>query len=341
MFFSVIVPVYKVEKYLTACIESVLNQTFSDFELILVDDGSPDNCPKICDDYKEKDARIKVVHKQNGGLASARRAGIKVAEGDYVFNLDSDDCIEEDTLECAYKIIKDTDCEIVSFSYKWVKNGQTVGITNDGLEEGFYDKKDIEKHIWTRLLMDENMNHVSYYLSGKAVKREFLTPHQLNVSEKISLGEDLCCVVPCYLDAKSVYISKKEAYLYTVRDDSLSKEFNTKQIKLVEDVIKEICKTDINKIADFEKQLCRYSCFMCFTVLAAAAEGDYFKNINELKDNIINSSHNEKIKFAEFKNISVKSRISIFLMKKKCYKLSFYFLNLCKKIKSVLKRGTL
>ena len=94
MFFSVIVPVYKVEKYLPNCIESVLNQTFSDFELILVDDGSPDSCPEICDSYKEKDSRIKVVHKPNGGLASARRAGIKVAEGEYVYNLDSDDLIE-------------------------------------------------------------------------------------------------------------------------------------------------------------------------------------------------------------------------------------------------------
>ena len=125
MFFSVIVPVYNVEKYLSDCIESVLTQTFSDFELILVDDGSLDSCPVICDDYKEKDNRIKVIHKSNGGLASARRAGIKVAEGDYVFNLDSDDLIVNDVLECAYKIIKDTNCEIVSFSYKWVKNGDT------------------------------------------------------------------------------------------------------------------------------------------------------------------------------------------------------------------------
>ena len=94
MFFSVIVPVYKVKDYLANCIESVLKQTFSDFELILVDDGSPDTCPEICDSYKEKDERIKVIHKPNGGLASARRAGIKLAEGEYVFNLDSDDLLK-------------------------------------------------------------------------------------------------------------------------------------------------------------------------------------------------------------------------------------------------------
>ncbi len=339
MFFSVIVPVYKVEKYLSDCIESVLNQTFTDFELILVDDGSPDACPEICDDYKEKDARIKVIHKTNGGLASARRAGIKVARGEYVFNLDSDDLIEKDTLECAYKIISDTECEIVSFSYRWVKNGQTVNITNDCLDEGFYDEKDIEKHVYPRLLMDKNMNHISYYLSGKAVKRELLTPLQLGVSEKISLGEDLCCTVPCYLNAKSVYLSKKTAYLYTVREDSISKEFNTKQIYLIEDVINEICKKNIEKVIDFEEQLCRYSCFMCFTILASAAEGNHFKSIKSIKENITNSLHAEKIACAEFENISLKSRVSILLMKKKCYTTAFYFLNLCKNIKKFLKKG--
>lgn len=339
MFFSVIVPVYRVEKYLPDAIESVLNQTFSDFELILVDDGSPDRCPVICDRYKEKDDRIKVIHKPNGGLASARRAGIKEAQGDYIFNLDSDDLIENDTLECAYKIINDTNCDIVSFSYRWIKNGKTVNVTNDGLQEGLYTGRDIEKHIYPRLLMDKDMNHISYYLSGKAVKREFLLPHQLGVSETISLGEDLCCIVPCYLHAKSVYISKKEAYLYTVRVDSLSKEFNTKQIYLVEDVINEISKNQTEKVVDFKEQLCRYSCFMCFTILAAAAEGNHFKSIKAIKENILNSLHNEKIQCAEFENISIKSRISVFLMKKKYYKAAFYFLNLCKNIKKVFRKG--
>ncbi len=338
MFFSVIVPIYKVEEYLRTCIESVLNQTFSDFELILVDDGSPDTCPAICDEYAEKDERIKVVHKENGGLASARRAGIKVACGKYVFNLDSDDLIEKDTLEYAYNKIIETDCEIVSFSYKWVRNGQEINVTNDCLDEGFYDRSAIEKHILPKLLMDKNMEHVSYYLSGKAIKREFLTPHQLGVSETISLGEDFCCVVPCYLNAQSVYISKKTAYLYTARDNSLSKEFNPKQIILIENVINEICKNDVSKIVDFDQQLCRYSCFMCFAILASAAEGNFFNKLKDIKYNIKNSLHNEKIARAEFESLSPKSRITIFLMKKNCYKTAFYFLNLCKNIKAILGR---
>ena len=147
MFFSVIVPVYKVEKYLPDCINSILGQTFGDFEIILVDDGSPDLCGDICDNYAKTDDRIKVIHKENGGLASARRTGIKLASGDYVFNLDSDDLIEKDTLECAHKIITETNAEIVSFAYRWVKNSKTVSVTDDGIDEGLYLKKDIEKRV--------------------------------------------------------------------------------------------------------------------------------------------------------------------------------------------------
>ena len=99
IFISVIVPVYKVEKYLHRCIDSVLAQTFTDFELILVDDGSPDNCGKICDEYAEKDERIHVIHKENGGLSSARNAGLDIATGDYIVFIDSDDYVENCLLQ--------------------------------------------------------------------------------------------------------------------------------------------------------------------------------------------------------------------------------------------------
>ena len=98
-FFSIIVPVYNVEKYIAKCIESILQQSFSDFELILVDDGSPDNCGEICDKYAEKDNRISVIHKENGGLSSARNCGLKQVHGQYVMFVDSDDWLLPDALE--------------------------------------------------------------------------------------------------------------------------------------------------------------------------------------------------------------------------------------------------
>ncbi len=339
MFFSVIVPVYKVEDYLENCIKSVLSQSFSDFELILVDDGSPDNCPQICESYKEKDSRIKVVHKENGGLVSARQAGIRVASGEYIYNLDSDDLIEKDALTEAHRIILETNCEIVSFGRKWVKGDRVLKITDDRLDEGLYKGKEIEKYIYPKLLCDKNMDHVLCYITGKAIKREIILPFQLAVDEKISLGEDLCCIIPCYLQAESVYISKKDNYLYTIREDSLSKEFNSKQIYLIEKVINELKKKDVSKVSDFEKQLCRYSCFMCFAILASAAEGDYFNSIKAIKENIKNSVHKEKISHAEFENITLKSRITVALMKRGLYSTAFYFLNMCKNIKRIIKKG--
>ena len=99
MLFSIIVPVYKVENYLEDCIESILHQSYKDFELILIDDGSPDKSPEICDEYNAKDDRISVIHKKNGGLSSARNAGLDNANGEYIVFIDSDDILREGALE--------------------------------------------------------------------------------------------------------------------------------------------------------------------------------------------------------------------------------------------------
>ena len=117
---SVIMPVYKVEQYLEKSINSVLNQTFTDFELILVDDGSPDNCPKMCDDYAKKDGRIIVIHKENGGLSSARNAGLDIATGEYVYFIDSDDYIELNLLQVCVDHM-DQGYDFVCFAHKRIE----------------------------------------------------------------------------------------------------------------------------------------------------------------------------------------------------------------------------
>ena len=109
---SVIVPIYNVEKYLARCVDSIVNQTYKNLEIILVDDGSPDRCPQMCDDYAEKDSRIKVIHKKNGGLSDARNAGMAVATGEYISFIDSDDWIETSMFELLLNNIFQYDCEI-------------------------------------------------------------------------------------------------------------------------------------------------------------------------------------------------------------------------------------
>ena len=114
---SVIIPVYKVEKYLDRCLESIVNQTYKNLEIILIDDGSPDNCPAICDEYAQKDSRIKVIHKANGGVSSARNKGIDVATGDYIGFVDSDDWIEPDMYETLIKNAEQYNSDISRCSY--------------------------------------------------------------------------------------------------------------------------------------------------------------------------------------------------------------------------------
>ena len=117
---SVIVPVYNVQPYLVQCVESIRTQTFCDLEIILVDDGSSDECPRLCDEYAAKDARIKVIHKSNGGLSDARNAGVKIAVGEWIYFADSDDWLESDAIEKLYGFAITNDCNVVQGNMYYV-----------------------------------------------------------------------------------------------------------------------------------------------------------------------------------------------------------------------------
>lgn len=166
---SIIVPIYNVEKYLRNCIDSVLYQTYPNWELILVDDGSPDNCPAICDEYASKDNRIKVIHKGNGGLSSARNAALNIINGGYVFFIDSDDFIHPDTLKDCIELSQKNDADIVQFSYLQGKDGSFPNITKSK-EIKYFDNHSIfysriqktiiwnklyKSHLWENIRMPE------------------------------------------------------------------------------------------------------------------------------------------------------------------------------------------
>ncbi len=162
---SIIVPVYKVEKYLSKCIDSIINQTYKNLEIILVDDGSPDNCPKICDGYAKKDKRIKIIHKENGGLSSARNAGLDIMTGEFVAFLDSDDYIEPtyieimaekqvkynaDLVNCGVKdIIENTGEEIIKVSVK-----EDVVLENEEIIKQFFSTYNLTV-AWNKLYRKE------------------------------------------------------------------------------------------------------------------------------------------------------------------------------------------
>ncbi len=172
---SVIVPVYKVEKYLDECIESVLAQTFRDIELILVDDGSPDNCPKMCDEWAKKDARIRVIHQPNGGLSNARNTGVKNSSGEYVCFIDSDDLISPLYCETLHNLLKDTEydfsaCGVLRFPDGTIPSPsvtETVveSVSNTDFLEMQFQRK-TEFGVWNKLYRRELFEKLSF-MEGK------------------------------------------------------------------------------------------------------------------------------------------------------------------------------
>lgn len=175
---SVIIPVYNVEKTLSRCIESVLNQTFKDFEIILVDDGSPDNSGKICDEYAEKYDFIRVIHKENEGLGPTRNRGVKEALGKYIYHCDSDDWIKPETLEDAYNSAVANDSDVVIFGY-------TLYTEENGVLKE-YSQANVKKQVYT-----ENSSVVDFFLENidnyfivqsacnRLVKRKFLLDNDI------------------------------------------------------------------------------------------------------------------------------------------------------------------
>ena len=131
---SVIVSIYKVEKYLRRCVDSILNQSYTDFELLLIDDGSPDDCPQICDEYARQDDRVRVFHKPNGGLSDARNFGIDRMKGDYVSFIDSDDYVGPDYLRILMDLIKEYAVPVAAVTHLCVFNGETSFVSSNDKE---------------------------------------------------------------------------------------------------------------------------------------------------------------------------------------------------------------
>ena len=215
MKFSVLTPVYNVEKYIVECIESVINQTYSDFEFILVDDGSPDESPRICDEYAQEDSRIKVIHKENGGLISARRAAIAAASGEYCVFLDSDDYLDREALEVINKKIEETSCDCVCYGFNRVNDqGSVLWRSNDTEEKIVNEKRELYKIIFT--------NHAFNSLGRKAVRRELLSA-DFSKYYHVSMGEDLLQSIEILKNSKSVAFTTENLYNYRVNLSSITR----------------------------------------------------------------------------------------------------------------------
>ncbi len=213
---SIIVPVYKAEKYLRRCIDSILDQTYKDWELLLIDDGSPDNCGAICDEYARKDARISVFHKENGGVSSARNLGLDNVKGEYVTFVDADDCLYNDALKIFVGFAEKSNLDLVQCCYnrKFI-SGQYIGKkTNVMIPADFVKSKNLQVCV-----------------GGGMIKSSIIKENSIRFDENIRLGEDQIFIYECLTYSRRVQHISNVLYFY--RDNELSAVHNPKDEYLI------------------------------------------------------------------------------------------------------------
>lgn len=279
---SVIVPVYKVEYVVKNCIESILNQTFTDFELILVDDGSPDNSGRICDEYAKKDDRVIVIHKENGGVSSARNVGIDKAKGKYICFVDSDDYVSKDYLKTLIDVKENNKEDNIWCYFKTVdKYSEKIDCKEVSPETNL--KKYTVKDIMTL--------HEKWLDAGPVCKlyiSDIIKENNLKFDDSLSLGEDLIFNF-VYLDYtnKNIIVINKELYFYLQNNEnSLSKKYYQDMFEIYKK-INSVMYQYLNKWNCDKSQFEKYynACFFKYEVVLK----NTFSNQN-------NVSNKEKIK---------------------------------------------
>jgi len=220
---SVLVPIYRIDRYLGICVESLLNQTYKNLEIILVDDGSPDRCPEICDLYASKDERIKVIHKENGGLVSARKAALVAAKGSYIGYVDGDDWVGPGFYHSLYSSIKESDADIAIAGFSRDLFSSTKNILN-AIPSGVYEGENLDSIKKQMIANGAFYRHgITTYLWNKLFKREVIEQYQMEMDNRITIGEDAATVYPAIMASKKIVITDNCAYHYRQREDSMLK----------------------------------------------------------------------------------------------------------------------
>ncbi|WP_047546754.1 glycosyltransferase family 2 protein [Psychroserpens sp. Hel_I_66] len=250
---SVIVPVFRIEKYLPTCVVSLLEQSFHDFELILVDDGSQDSSPQICDDFAKKDSRIQVIHKENGGLLSARKEGLKNASGKYIAFVDGDDWVDKYYLDTLFKLAEANDADLVETGHFREFDGKIETIKPK--LAGVYNAKDIATEIMPKAIYNGDFceHGISTYVWNKLFKRELLELILFDVPNDIVMGEDAAITYSYLAISKGLVISKIPLYYYRQRFDSIVKSIEDPQTEFYRlGLLMSFLKTKLSHILDSE-----------------------------------------------------------------------------------------
>lgn len=223
---SIIIPVYNVEEYLDKCVQSAINQSLKDIEIILVDDESPDNCPQLCDEYAKKDSRIRVVHKKNGGLGFARNSGLEIATGEYVTFLDSDDFVELDTYENLYQIVSKDNADAIYYKLdRFYNDKDTIVVTHKEKNNVFYENqiKDLMLDVIASDLSEKAEHKVNCSSCTGVYKLSIIKQNNVSFhSERELISEDLVFNLDFLKHSKQIVFNETEYYHYRLNSKSLT-----------------------------------------------------------------------------------------------------------------------
>ena len=284
MKYSIIVPIYKVENYLEKCIESIVNQSYRNIEIILVDDGSPYKCPQICDEWAEKDSRIKVIHKNNEGLIAARKSGLKAATGDYVCFVDGDDWIEENMYECINVAVENyqPDCVITQFCYSFSDRDEK---SDYNLHKEFYSREDLMTEVFPTMLFKDRFYQFGIYPCcwTKVFKKELLERHIYNVDDRIRLGEDIAFTYPCLMECNSLAFIDEPLYHYRQNPESMTASYDPLLVDIYHLPYETIRDSSLNIDVDLSNQLPYYLLYLTNFVIRNEASTDNPKSNLEKK----------------------------------------------------------
>lgn len=287
---SMIIPVYNAEQYLKKCVDSVRAQTYGNLEIMLVDDGSTDSSGELCDAYAEKDERIRVVHKENGGLVSAWKAGVEECSGEYVSFLDSDDWIDPEMLSEMSAYLTGNDREMVISDYIIERDGGSQEYVWQKLAPGEYGRKEIEEKIFPCLLGQEE-RYITISRCMKLISKRLISENGNYTDPAIIVGEDTTIMLPVLLDCQRIVAMDHKAYYhYLYVKESMVHKYNE---KLTENIRKLIQTTDRilkdkftgDKLEEQKKHLDQESILWYFLVLKNEARGNpsgYRRNILKL-----------------------------------------------------------
>lgn len=335
---SVIVPVYNTKKYLRECIDSILAQTYHNYELILVDDGSDDGSSEICDEYAMKNEQVTVIHKENCGLLHTRKVGLSASNGEYISYIDSDDFIAPDMYEYMMGKITEYNVDIAVCNMSAVTSGEILPMLSYK-KHGYYDKKRLGEEIYPYMLFSNDPQKTGLIpsLCNKVIRKEVLEKVLLSTDNSISYGEDALCSYPCLLDSDSVFIAEdKFFYFYRKVSTSLTNAYDKKLLEkfnlLVMLLDNAFSERGFNGKNQLDCYVARGSIECLRKELLFNKEKTIKERIGVVREYVSRKRIKEAYDFAAGQNFDLVTKTKILLIRYRCFHLLyllFYFKYLC------------